>query len=269
MKRVVVFFAFILLVCAIWIFNQKVQISNVVPSPVKDDQSLDDLVEVEKDRLFPPFSEPKESLISLISDTITLEWNDQNNRVQIFTQSLNKENNTFKINQLTFEENADATDAIWSPNMQKIAFFVSSIEKGGRIYDLYIMNSDGSNKTLLVGGLDDGQLVSWSPDNQKILMVLPLDRNNSLAGNGIYELSVDGTHKDLLYSGGYILYNSPKYSPDGNKIIFSRDSNKLEDSVYLYDVYLLDIQTHHTQRLTDNKSTYTNTSDYLTTVQKR
>ena len=105
---------------------------------------------------------------------------------------------------------------------------------GTNIYDseIYLMNADGSNMTLLVGNLT-GKIdnPSFSIDGKKVLYTYDIaDYQNSQGrslDSHIFSISVDG--KDTVdlsvnkISGTNDVF--PRYSSDGSKIIFSNCSN--------------------------------------------
>ncbi len=77
---------------------------------------------------------------------------------------------------------ASAAYAVWSPDGSRIAY-----EQGK---DIYVMNSDGTNKQQLTSDLAyDGQ-PTWSPDGTKIAFVSDRDGNEE-----IYVMNADGTNK--------------------------------------------------------------------------
>jgi Tol biopolymer transport system component len=77
---------------------------------------------------------------------------------------------------------ASAAYAVWSPDGTRIAY-----EQGK---DIYVMNTDGTNKQQLTSDLaHDGQPI-WSPDGTKIAFVSDRDGNEE-----IYVMNADGTNK--------------------------------------------------------------------------
>ena len=98
--------------------------------------------------------------------------------------------------------------ASWSPDGKSIAF-VSNPAYGPVWSNIYVMNSDGTNRHVVATGFDP----SWTPDGSKVLFVG--------AGN-LYLVRPDGSALTQLtnYSA---YYRRPVYSPDGTKIIFERE----------------------------------------------
>ncbi|MEZ4712506.1 MAG: SH3 domain-containing protein [Caldilineaceae bacterium] len=85
---------------------------------------------------------------------------------------------------------------------------------GGPIYGY---NLDTDQMWTIGGGVDP----AISPDGRQVAFT------RDGGGNGLYVINIDGTNERLLYSGQELL-RSPKWSPDGQYIVFSR-SNGYED----------------------------------------
>jgi TolB protein len=125
----------------------------------------------------------------------------------------------------------------WSPDGSRIAF--ASYRTGQA--QIYIMNSNGSNQTLLTNAKEpyDHETLSftysaWSPDGSQILG----DCSWSVSGpvndaGGIYIFSVNtGEYTQLTHNADD---HNEAWSPDGSKIAFFRmDSNINNDGGYIY-----------------------------------
>ena len=147
----------------------------------------------------------------------------------------------------------------WSPDGSKIAFVYSEVEPGGTVYGIYIMDSDGSNRTevsITQAGAIAIRGISWSPDGQRIayshascIFTIDVDGGdvtkvtgepNPLEwtfatswspdgkrivfeshkeGGGIYVVDIDGSNETRLSPAG-VEDRSPAWSPDGSKIAF-------------------------------------------------
>ena len=102
----------------------------------------------------------------------------------------------------------------WSADGTKITF---SDNTSVGIYDIYIMNSDGTGKTKLTSEaanvLDSHPY--FSPDGSQI--VFASNSANPGSGSEIYVMNADGTGRTQLTTGGAgISYTYPSFSPDGS-----------------------------------------------------
>ncbi len=105
---------------------------------------------------------------------------------------------------------------------------------GTNIYDseIYLMNSDGSNMTLLVGNMK-GKLgePSFSIDGKKVLYTYDITDYQNSQGRSleshIFSISIDGRDTVDLSKDKFAGSNdsSPSYSSDGSKIIFTNCPN--------------------------------------------
>ena len=84
----------------------------------------------------------------------------------------------------------------WSPDGKQIAFG----------YSIYIINIDGTNKTLLTSG----QHPSWTPDGRTIIYT---------SGTDIMSIDIVSRNVTILYSLGTSLSN-PAVSPNGKNVAF-------------------------------------------------
>lgn len=110
----------------------------------------------------------------------------------------------------------------WSPDGEKIVF--SSDRGRNLMYDLYTINSDGTEVRRLT---DYGAVIeksSWSPDGTKIAFEMWALEGAPLGQ--LYALTLSSSTLYRLTNNSFADFN-PSWSPDGRKIVFSsnRDGN--------------------------------------------
>jgi Tol biopolymer transport system component len=99
---------------------------------------------------------------------------------------------------------------VWSPDGQQFAF---ASDRDGN-YEIYVMNTDGSNLTRLTDDPADDEYPAWSPDGTQIAFVSERDDPRQ-----IYVVDADGN--DLIHlSEGAGIDHPPAWSPDGTQIAF-------------------------------------------------
>ncbi|MEJ7742640.1 MAG: hypothetical protein WKF73_08905 [Nocardioidaceae bacterium] len=137
-------------------------------------------------------------------------------------------------------------DPVWSPDGSRIAF-ATNREGAGTDFDIYVMNSDGSDAVNLTQNTGSGQAgttgdraPAWSPDGSKIAFWTDRDVTE-MCSNGcdreIYWMNPDGTGQQNLTSAPGADDYDPTFSPDGSQIAFN--SNRDGD----YALYSLDVST--------------------------
>jgi Ca2+-binding RTX toxin-like protein len=97
----------------------------------------------------------------------------------------------------------------YSPDGSQIVF--------SRNNDIYIMDVDGSNQTLLTSSPGGDFQAVWSPDGSKIAFTSNRDGNNE-----IYVINVDGSNEINITSHA-ANDGAPGWSPDSSKIAFTSD----------------------------------------------
>jgi Tol biopolymer transport system component len=124
---------------------------------------------------------------------------------------------------------------VWSPDGKKIAFGASHTIGGTlSIFDMYVIDADGSNLVTPAAraAFDGGP--AWSPDSQKIAFGSGVEWDkvgvilNSCGGiGGICVMNADGTNLISIANGtGYGgIDGAPNWSPDSTKIAFSSGRN--------------------------------------------
>lgn len=110
--------------------------------------------------------------------------------------------------------------------------------------EIYAMNIDGSGLRRVTHSWGIDSSPTWAPDSKRIAFVS--DRSGSPQ---IYFKSLaSGTATRLTFHGNY--NQSPVWSPKGDKIAFCG-----RDERYVFDLFLVDVETRKVTRLTQDQGT--------------
>ncbi len=150
-----------------------------------------------------------------------------------------------EITQLTEDPAFDDSPAL-SPDGRQIAFLTARHDPNPQFpnlkYELYLMDSDGSNQRRLTETEAAEGHPAWSPDGSRILFDADYD------GDGFGELySINKDGSDLVR----LTFNDSNdqfgdWSPDGEYIAFSSDRNGN------WDIYLMDADGENQMPLTES-----------------
>ena len=157
---------------------------------------------------------------------------------------------------ITNHPNSDRSPA-WSPDGKRIAFGSDRDEildiHGFPTYEIYVMDADGGNPQNITNNRHDDWDPSWSPDGKRI--VFRSYREGHFIGDfeeitsEIYVMDADGGNQQRLTENRKN-DESPSWSPDGTRIVFSSD--RKGDWVN-YEIYVMDADGGNLQRLTENR----------------
>ena len=145
----------------------------------------------------------------------------------------------------------------WSPDGKRIAF-VSDRDRlldihGFPTRDIYVMDADGENPQNLTNNPADDWSPSWSPDGKRIVFMSYRDGHFigdfELITSEIYVMDVDGGNQQRLTENRKN-DESPSWSPDGTRIVFSSDR---KGDFVNYEIYVMDDDGGNLQRLTENR----------------
>lgn len=125
------------------------------------------------------------------------------------------DNKIWRAVQLTADIKVDSALPTWSPDGTRIAF---QSKRDGGDYQLFVMNSDGSNKQRLSDGKGYAGQATWSPDGQSIAYVQG-DKGDLSTPREIFVVPASGGEAKKLTSLAKPL-SRPLWSPDGSSIFY-------------------------------------------------
>lgn len=147
----------------------------------------------------------------------------------------------------------ELTNPVFSPDGKRIAF---ASNRDGKA-EVYVVDQDGSNLQQLThtpGQSSGSGMPDWSPDGKKITFVVAQDAISAgghTAGDwekdsDIYVMNIDGTNLHrLTRTPGWGNF-TPRWSPDGGKVIFSSNRGR---GTGKYQVYVMDADGSNLRRL--------------------
>jgi TolB protein len=180
-----------------------------------------------------PFPRGLSGTLAFQSDKVTLT--NPNGRVRLFTIDLA----SGVVAPLGAGGDWDDEQPRWSPDGRRVAF---KSNRGGS-YNLYVMNTDGSNVVRLTDhGLNDHD-PTWLPDGESLVFSSERDRGRGRLD--LYRLwLVDGSVERLTtFFPGYAFM--PTVSPDGAWLAFVASTFPF-DGGWANQVHVLDLATRET-----------------------
>jgi len=128
---------------------------------------------------------------------------------------------------LTSTSDYQDTYPSWSPSGDQIVF-MSNRATGGYTYDIYTMNSDGSNLQRLTTDPGHDAWASWSPDG--LLIAFCTSRHGE---SEIYTMNANGSNPQRVTNNTYNDF-WPRWSPDGRILFMSYRTGDWE--IWVMDV---------------------------------
>ncbi|HKU50336.1 MAG TPA: DPP IV N-terminal domain-containing protein, partial [Nitrososphaera sp.] len=92
-------------------------------------------------------------------------------------------------------------------------------------FEIYVMDSDGTNEAKLTNTATDEHSPAWSQNGTKIAFV---------RSGAVYLMDSDGKNVKKLTPGS-LVSSDPAWSPDGTKIAFSASKNGTDRDIYVID----------------------------------
>lgn len=136
---------------------------------------------------------------------------------------------TGEVEQVTFGEGCQQpASPRWSPDGTRIAYFRESRESGGLSDAVFVLDLATGTETQLTDWELAAGYPSWSPDGDWIVMAThPFwTFNFDEVPSDLYRMHPDGTGLEQLtfYDSPSTRANQPRYTPDGNWIVFTADT---------------------------------------------
>ncbi|MCI0432292.1 MAG: hypothetical protein L0271_01395 [Gemmatimonadetes bacterium] len=120
-------------------------------------------------------------------------------------------------------------DPAWSPDRSRIAF---ATDRDGN-FEIYAMDDDGSNPIRLTSHPAHDHSPNWSPDGTKIAFIR--DHSTGVGGGSIWVMNAGGSNAIQLTAPQFdrdAFDVDPVWSPDGQRIAFSRFERGLTPGIY-------------------------------------
>ena len=128
-----------------------------------------------------------------------------------------------------------STDITVEPD--RIVYLGDKSDPTNNIYDVFIMNADGTDVQQLTHGADVQSVIS-SPDGRRIAYITT---------DGLYLMDTSGDWQTQLLAQQDLTDLS--WSPDGKTIAYAA----WNDNASLYNIFTIDVATGETRQLTDNQ----------------
>ncbi|WP_437587489.1 hypothetical protein [Sorangium sp. So ce1000] len=141
------------------------------------------------------------------------------------------------------------TAPAWSPNGHQIAFRAGCTGQCRtgctEQWDIFIMNSSGTNPQNITKSTWKEDDPAWSPDGQTLAYASDRDGSHM----HIYLMNADGSNQRQLVSGP-LWEEHPSWSPDGRSIVFEYERFYEDDRGK--EIYAIDVNGHNLRALTTN-----------------
>ena len=138
----------------------------------------------------------------------------------------------------------------WSPDSKQIVFSALSPQDG--LYEIYLMNMDGSQQHSLIKSPFGSRFPAWSPDENRIAFAW-LQSASALGDPDLYVMDSQGRNPTSLTHGAG--GEQPVWSPDGKYIAFVR--RDASQTLHRWDIFRINANGDNLVNLTNNPGIYT------------
>lgn len=166
------------------------------------------------------------------------------------------------LTQLTQDSGVNRSPT-WSPDSKQIAF--ASNRDSESQTKIWVMNADGSNQREINKSFRFGAgEPAWSPDGTKILFTGERACTNDIE-IAIYVMNADGSNTRLLTNdpNSCGVYSSPRWSPDGTKIVASFKSRARNDITLPTQIIVMNADGSNPVNISNRRQYYFNTGTSL------
>jgi Tol biopolymer transport system component len=169
-----------------------------------------------------------------------------------YSQLLVADLDTGRIRQLT-RRAAGGYNPSWSPDGTQIAFEWGNDGPCNSLAcsRIFLINADGSRRRPITPAIRRCEQAAWSPAGDRIAYVQWRPSIGSENRSSIWIRSVDGREVRRLTFAKAAFDSSPVWSPDGTKIVFSRDAKGPA-----YGNYVINVDGSGLRRLRGNPYTH-------------
>jgi Tol biopolymer transport system component len=163
-------------------------------------------------------------------------------------------------NQNIIREGAYYKDLAWSPDGTRLAFVGTTLQDQLGSY-AYIINADGSGKTIVAENLKNDSGPAWSPDGTKLVYAQVQNPGAINTISNLYIVSAGGGTPTRLTSTQANDFR-PVWSPDGSRIAFTSDRDGVAS--HLFNIYTMNTDGTNQTRLTNSGADFVSDWQSLT-----
>ena len=133
----------------------------------------------------------------------------------------------------------------WSPDGKKIVYWQHLDGDKGKPSEIYLIDSDGSNKKQLTSLSAVSYFPSWSPDGTKIAFTV-----NGFGTISLYTMNSDGSNQTRLPQDAVKKFRS-SWAPDGKRIIYDGENSGPTNPNVVNNLYIINISDYTVRKITE------------------